>query len=1275
MSIDPKFDNAWTDKLHSYAFQLGITAFGWRGRQYALDGRVRSVEIADKFTFSAAVQGTLLYECKLFLRSQNGDIHGECSCPFAKDCKHCLAAAYIILSLMWKNGSIFSKTISSMITGTLRGEEFLSAIKTGPVLQGKFFTEEQMVTASTGEKKEEMAAPPAASNKSNMPSTVKSHAQRHWWINFIASYKTQESIKLLSKAVKRYLPGSTWIIHNVLSRLSAQSNPITFLRELEDGLEGISNAYQLGGIRWRDPALKAFLDSPDAAELHETWRKTALEMEINRWLATSPAPHTSKKQTAAVKLVWIIRKSAGVNMLYYQLHFGRDGKIIKPKTASGIRQLYNNLAGKVYDMSSMDEGIISWLAFRHEINYNAAEMDNATFPLRDGGLWATLWGNSNKIYWEDGSPVCFNPVPAKLGLSDREGQCHWAAFGDNDTEGYPLSNLVADHRQSREPGNLFILQSGILRRLDCLGMPVATVCRLALSGGFSLQSLAPATGASLVRRLAQSGAPIAGLTVIQNVRVKPTVELRLDDSSTLFLLARAEGQNAHFILRQPGEWIPAEEFNSTAPKSFMLEDLAGQENSAPDTTEPPDMGGNGSGADNIKALCLAPAKEDLAELEAWLEKFVPYNAQTADILGSPGRAWKIKKGGVIALIQLWNARPRRANYLGTKNFRELVAIRPAPRLAISAETSGINWLELNVEMEEALKGISRADLLEAMTKEPEELVPLTAGIYRREDLEEYLKKLDMLAKAGIAPASGRQRLHAAQLAGNSESELLDIADRSEDLLDLSKKIRETLKNFKGIPSVAIGENTACQLRPYQKEGVDFLSWAGETFGGATLADEMGLGKTLQMLLMIAAVKKRQENAGLPSLVICPASVQQNWRREAECFAPWLKVGLLESGKGRHAILDKMGEYDILVKNYALTRRDQDKLRGQKWLVICVDEAQAIKNPSADITKAVKSLDAKYRFALTGTPLENRLTDLWSIIDFAVPGYLPPLSKFEAQSKESDGDIIRFLRARLRPVLLRRLKSEVARELPPRIEERLDCPMTPAQKKAYLVEAAKARQMVQNFKGKKEAGREKIMILAALTRLRQICCDPAVLGIEKAGSGKADELIRLVTPLMESGKKVLVFSQFVRVLGRLEERLAQEGIKTRILTGQSKQRQEIVDDFENDDSPSVFLISLKAGGTGLNLVSASYVVLFDPWWNPAIEAQAIDRTHRIGQDKTVVAFRLVAASTIEERILELQERKRQMIKNVLEEESFNRTLTKEDFEFLLNDQQPDPGLTE
>jgi SNF2 family DNA or RNA helicase len=337
-------------------------------------------------------------------------------------------------------------------------------------------------------------------------------------------------------------------------------------------------------------------------------------------------------------------------------------------------------------------------------------------------------------------------------------------------------------------------------------------------------------------------------------------------------------------------------------------------------------------------------------------------------------------------------------------------------------------------------------------------------------------------------------------------------------------------------------------------------------------------------------------------------------------------------------------------------------------VAILDEAQNIKNPDAAVARAALALEARHRLALTGTPLENRALDLWSIMAFASPGLLGTSAAFARRFDRADAPAHtrRLLAARLRPVLLRRMKKQVAQDLPERIEERRDCEMHPAQRRLYLAELKRSRDMVERIaSGPGGLRTHRIEILAALTRLRQICCHPALTGAgPTAGSGKFDALWEILEPLLEEGHKVLVFSQFVRCLDLLEAEMAARGIAYHVLTGQTRKREEVVEGFQGDERPCVFLVSLKAGGTGLNLTAASYVVLFDPWWNPAVEAQAIDRTHRIGQTRTVIAYRLLTRGTLEEKIWELQQRKAALARDILGEDGFARALTRSDLEYLL-----------
>jgi SNF2 family DNA or RNA helicase len=512
-----------------------------------------------------------------------------------------------------------------------------------------------------------------------------------------------------------------------------------------------------------------------------------------------------------------------------------------------------------------------------------------------------------------------------------------------------------------------------------------------------------------------------------------------------------------------------------------------------------------------------------------------------------------------------------------------------------------------------------------------------------------------------------QKVDMLQAAHLDEEALKKFGDLPE-----AKALRKQLADFKGIPSVPLPASVKADLRPYQKDGFDFLCHLSRIKLGGVLADDMGLGKTVQTLAWLAWLRDSNPNKPKPALVICPASVLHNWRREAEKFVPDMRVLVLESGPARHNLRRQIPQYDLIVTNYALLRRDLEALKKFEFRAVILDEAQFIKNPAAQVSISVKQLKAEHRLALTGTPLENRLLDLWSIIDFVQPGYLGNQAQFH-ETYEPTGENAewaqrmarRKLSAKLRPLMLRRLKRQVAKDLPDRIEERRDCRMDEPQRKLYLAELRRSREQVMQTVQAKGLARSRIHVLAALTRLRQICCHPALVGNDSP-SGKTETLFELVEPLMDEGQKVLVFSQFVQMLQLLDKECKERNIPTYMLTGDTKNRLELVQTFQNDPNPCLFLLSLRAAGTGLNLTTASYVILYDPWWNPAVEAQAIDRSHRIGQTETVNAYRLITPGTVEEKIWELQQRKAQTISDVLGEEGFARSLTQSDLEYLFSD---------
>lgn len=646
---------------------------------------------------------------------------------------------------------------------------------------------------------------------------------------------------------------------------------------------------------------------------------------------------------------------------------------------------------------------------------------------------------------------------------------------------------------------------------------------------------------------------------------------------------------------------------------------------------------------------------------AWLRRLDWFTPEPGLWVGDANEAF------LNALASAWPDRPLEAEYLGNQAFHRLFLAprRLKPRLMVQG--SGIDWFSVSAAWEaEGLK-LTPADL-ERLQNATGRFVKLPDSGWMELDSASVHAAHEAIAGLGLDGLSPVPQkvamLHAAQL---EESVLRQFTDQSH-----GESLRQRVAQFSGVPKTALPSGVHAELRPYQKEGFDFLCHLAQLGLGGVLADDMGLGKTLQTLAWLAWLRARHTAEPKPALVICPASVLHNWRREANRFTPDLNVLVLESGAARHNLRRQIPQHDLIVTNYALLRRDLTALMKFQFRAIVLDEAQFIKNPDAQVTHSVKQLRAEQRLALTGTPLENRLLDLWSIVDFVQPGYLGTQSNFTEIYEPKGPDAAwsqkvarRRLSAKLRPLLLRRLKGQVAKDLPDRIDERRDCELGEAQRKLYLAELRRSREQVLQAVVEKGLARSKMHVLAALTRLRQICCHPQLVGNDSA-SGKTDTLFELLEPLLAEGQKVLVFSQFVQMLKLLEAECQHRSILTYILTGESKQRQDIVQAFQSDANASVFLLSLRAAGTGLNLTTASYVVLYDPWWNPAVEAQAIDRSHRIGQTRTVNAYRLIAPGTVEEKIWELQQRKAQTITDVLGEEGFARSLTKSDLEYLFSE---------
>ncbi len=582
--------------------------------------------------------------------------------------------------------------------------------------------------------------------------------------------------------------------------------------------------------------------------------------------------------------------------------------------------------------------------------------------------------------------------------------------------------------------------------------------------------------------------------------------------------------------------------------------------------------------------------------------------------------------------------------------------------AVPAAGAGRDWFDLTAELHVAGMTLT-ADELAALLKARGKWVRLPGRGWQRLELEPApgesdetaaaLDRLGLRAEDLIAQGRpARHRLHALQLAGEAAT----FAARDAAL---AIALRERAATFAALTAPALPSGLHGTLRHYQEEGFHFLAHLAANGFGGILADDMGLGKTVQALVWLlheAAAPHRPRP--LRALVVCPKSVMHGWLVETERFAPVLAARLFTP----EDTLEKIppGPPDgpaLLVANYTQLRNNAAWFKAHAWDAVILDEAQFIKNPLSQTALTARAIPAAHRLALTGTPVENRLLDLWSLFAFVQPGLLGPQAAFRRQFPEGDPAAAARLRRRVRHFMLRRTKAQVAPELPPRTEDEILVDLEGGQRLLYDAELKRARAQLLGVETDRALDAVRFHVLASLLRLRQICCHPALVSAAHRDlpSAKLDALIERLEELRAEGQQVLVFSQFVELLKLIEVRLATAGIAHLMLTGQTENRAELVKKFQADRSQTVFLLSLKAAGFGLNLTAASYVILCDPWWNPAVEAQAIDRTHRIGQTQPVVAYRLVAADTVEQKIRALQKEKAALAAAVVQEESLASVL--------------------
>ena len=576
---------------------------------------------------------------------------------------------------------------------------------------------------------------------------------------------------------------------------------------------------------------------------------------------------------------------------------------------------------------------------------------------------------------------------------------------------------------------------------------------------------------------------------------------------------------------------------------------------------------------------------------------------------------------------------------------ENITITPNITLDISQSRNGYMSMKLDID------GVDSNEYREIFSsyKNNNRLYRMKNGAYldlKDKDIEQAFKLIDIL---NIYNDFDNMKIP------NNKAIYLEKLIEDEDLsfVNGSKYVSNVVKKFDKVKSknYEVPKDLNATLRDYQVSGFEFFKTLSDYQFGGILADEMGLGKTIQTIAFLLSNKDKK------SIVITPTALIYNWKNELEKFAPTLKVGLLHAAKSeREKILDNIDNYDVILTTYTTYKNDIDKYKNINFDYCIIDEAQNIKNPDAIITKAIKNVNAKVKFALTGTPIENNLMELWSIFDFIMPGYLYNKSKFKSIFVNNDKNIIE-LKNLIKPFILRRTKKEVITELPDKIEQKIIIDLEKEHKRAYKGYVNLITRKI------KENNQDNITVFSYLTKLRQLCLSPELMVKNYQGkNSKLDVLINIIND--SSDEKILVFSQFTKVLEVIGKRLNEENISYSYLDGKTsaKDRVKLVEEF-NTNNNKVFLISLKAGGTGLNLTSANIVVHFDPWWNPAIEDQASDRAHRIGQKNVVNVIKLIAKGTAEERVINLQETKKELIEDVingnLDNSSTLKNLSKDD----------------
>jgi len=599
--------------------------------------------------------------------------------------------------------------------------------------------------------------------------------------------------------------------------------------------------------------------------------------------------------------------------------------------------------------------------------------------------------------------------------------------------------------------------------------------------------------------------------------------------------------------------------------------------------------------------------------------------------------------------------------LGSADLSKFKVNASKPKISFVV-SSGVDWFDLEAKVDFDGIGVALSELL-ASVRHKKQYIKLSDGSVGVLPTE-WLNRLKQTISFGET-IDGKIRF--SKIQASALDALLRTADESVKDDEFTKHVKK-LRSFETIKKESVSKTFHGALREYQKAGFDWLHFLKEYSFGGILADDMGLGKTIQVLALLDKIKSVKKSD--PHLIIAPTSVVFNWMNESARFTPSLKI-LNHTGNERikenHLHFEN---FDAVLTSYAILLRDFELFLARQFNYVVLDESQKIKNPTSKTGKLVRELKAQHRLCLTGTPLENNLNELWSQMAFVNPGLFGSLNKFQEAfvkpvQKENDKDSAEFLKRTIYPFLLRRTKEVVARELPAKTEIIHYCEMEPGQEEIYKVWKNSIREELLKEIAKKGIQKSSFKVIEGLLRLRQICNHPVLVKKNYSkGSGKLEEFKEMTEKVVGEGHKVLVFSQFVQMLDIIKMYLDAEKVKYEYLTGSTKNREECVNNFQNENDVKIFLISLKAGGFGLNLTAADYVFHYDPWWNPAVEKQATDRTHRIGQDKNVFVYKFITKNSVEEKILQLQDKKRKLVENIITSEAgVLKNLTREDIEVL------------